>query len=33
MLKICAGTIGKDRPTEFKAGKNVVFMVLKREKP
>ncbi len=33
MLKICAGTLGKDRPTEFKAGKNVVLMVLKREKP
>lgn len=30
MLKICAATIGKDRPTEFKAGKNVVLMVLKR---
>jgi uncharacterized protein (TIGR03067 family) len=32
MLKICAATIGKDRPTEFKADKNVVLMVLKRER-
>ncbi|MCH7725039.1 MAG: TIGR03067 domain-containing protein [Planctomycetes bacterium] len=32
-LKLCVAKLGVERPTEFKAGKDVVFMVLKREKP
>jgi uncharacterized protein (TIGR03067 family) len=31
-LKICATNVGGDRPTEFKATKNVSLIVLKREK-
>lgn len=31
-LKICGAKAGSDRPTEFKAGKNVIYMVFKRDK-
>jgi uncharacterized protein (TIGR03067 family) len=32
-LKICSAKPGGNRPTEFKGGKDVVYYVLKREKP
>lgn len=32
-LRICVGKIGGDRPTEFKASKDVALSVLKRAKP
>ena len=32
-LKICGAKAGGDRPTEYKGGKDVVYYVLKRDKP